>query len=496
VRGARYSSHGYASSREIQQHSGLAVQEVSRRERLEAGPSDLRPPSVNLASELRPLRGSLEQAVDSLRIVEPAARGSGNERIFPELGLNLRLPVSALLADNEVLSQAEEGIGRGDIGLPLLAEPDLFSGLTGIGDRHTADSVSSTEPVDGGERRTTSSDGSAHTDRLEIIRQRYAKSGISEKVIRVLLESNRETTSATYQTAWNTWVDWNFRRGADPLRNDLTTLLEYLVDLRESGKAYSTINVHRSMLSVTLEKINNIEVGKHPWVTRLIAGLFNKAPLKPRYPQTWNPDVVIQLAAESKPNEDLGLAELSYKTVTILALATMLRTAELASINKQSIQISEPSITFLLSRPRKPKKRGPLHSFTLRRLDNDRVCPVSCLSSYIARTQNIRPQANRGSVFISLKKPHSPVSSTTIGVWIKKYLATAGIDTTVFGAHSTRSAAASKAAVLGLPTDAILRAAHWTNESTFNRFYRKDFPLDVSATVLTRQSLDDQRLGY
>lgn len=75
---------------------------------------------------------------------------------------------------------------------------------------------------------------------------------------------------------------------------------------------------------------------------------------------------------------------------------------------------------------------------------------------------------------MSLKAPYRSVSANTLSRWIRSILKSAGIDTTVFGAHSTRGAAASKAFAGGASTDSILRAGHWASESTFARFYRRE----------------------
>jgi hypothetical protein len=44
-------------------------------------------------------------------------------------------------------------------------------------------------------------------------------------------------------------------RGKNPLSADLGNILEFLSSLRVAGKAYNTINVHRSMLSMTRDSL-------------------------------------------------------------------------------------------------------------------------------------------------------------------------------------------------------------------------------------------------
>jgi hypothetical protein len=110
------------------------------------------------------------------------------------------------------------------------------------------------------------------------------------------------------------------------------------------------------------------------------------------------------------------------------------------------------------------------------------------MESYIAATAVWR-KPDDVSLFLSIRQPHRPVSSSTVGHWIKSCLRDAGIDTESFSAHSTRGAASSKAVLLGVPIDSVLRAANWAAESTFRRFYNRELSaVSVSEAVLTLQT--------
>ena len=94
----------------------------------------------------------------------------------------------------------------------------------------------------------------------------------------------------------------------------------------------------------------------------------------------------------------------------LLALSTMLRVSEIASIAKSSIIFSERSLTFTLAKPRKWQPSGPLAGFHLRRLEDYSTCPLECLREYIGRTEVFRHKANESSRFISATFRHLPVS--------------------------------------------------------------------------------------
>lgn len=263
-------------------------------------------------------------------------------------------------------------------------------------------------------------------------------------------------------------MDWCIRRGKDPMHVDLVAILSFLTSLFDSFKSYSSNN-KRSMLSMTLNTIDGFKIGSHPMVTRLLKGCYNLNPPKPKYNSTWDPDVVLSFFRRSANNEDLSLARLSAKLVTLLALSSLLRVSEIAGIS-----FNELNVSFQLSRPRKAQHRGPLHVITIPRGSDSQICPVSCLGSYIYKTDPVRTDAGGGMLILSIAALYHKVTGSTVAKWIKSILKDAGLGTEIFSAHSTRGASASKALANGSSTDSILRAAHWSSENTFNKFYRRE----------------------
>ena len=71
------------------------------------------------------------------------------------------------------------------------------------------------------------------------------------------------------------------------------------------------------------------------------------------------------------------------------------------------------------------------------------LCIVKHLQHYRERTDILRGDVKQ--LFVSYTKPHKAVFPDTVSRWIKTTLAGAGIDTSKYGAHSTRSASTSAA---------------------------------------------------
>ena len=88
---------------------------------------------------------------------------------------------------------------------------------------------------------------------------------------------------------------------------------------------------------------------------------------------------------------------------------------------------------------------------------------VKTLSHYLERTQLFREQESK--LFLTYQKPYHAVSASTISRWIKCMLKQAGIDTTKFGAHSTRAASSSAAQQAGVPIRDILSTGGWSSNA-------------------------------
>ena len=74
-------------------------------------------------------------------------------------------------------------------------------------------------------------------------------------------------------------------------------------------------------------------------------------------------------------------------------------------------------------------------------------------------------------VFVAIVKPHKPIAPCTTVRWLKEVLKRSSIDINTFTAHSTRGTSTLAAADSGITTSDILKAASWSTESVFRKFY-------------------------
>ena len=137
-------------------------------------------------------------------------------------------------------------------------------------------------------------------------------------------------------------------------------------------------------------------------------------------------------------------------------------------------------ITSLLKQSRRGHHSAPFELMAYP--GNSKLCIVEVLREYLARTQDLRK--DRDQLLLSYQKPHHPVTKDTLARWLRDILNKSGLDTELFGAHSTRSASTSAAARCGLAVNVIMKAAGWSAVSTFTRFYKKAPKQNLGQTLL------------
>ncbi len=124
------------------------------------------------------------------------------------------------------------------------------------------------------------------------------------------------------------------------------------------------------------------------------------------------------------------------------------------------------------NRPSKAVLSGKTEEFFFPSLSgNSTLSPVKSLKLYLEKTRSL--QGEESKLFVSFIKPHRVVTSRSIARWLKTTLEEAGIDTSIWGAHSTHGVSVSAASTAGILTGDILNAANWRSESVFQKFYHR-----------------------
>ena len=243
----------------------------------------------------------------------------------------------------------------------------------------------------------------------------------------------------------------------------------------KGGCHYSSLCAARSALSssITIPEYNCLS--EHPMISRFLKGIYNRHPPTPKYGEIWDINTVLKYYEAQKYNKEINMMQLTQKLILLLMILGSQRKHTLVTIDAKNVIIEEGKMILLPNKVQKQSRPGKQISPIIyhRYPHNQNLCVVNCMEEYIKR-RNLLVNDNVAQLFITINKPHKPASNNTIARWIKQELSAAGIDTSVYKAHSCRSASSSKAKEVGIPYTQILKRGGWSSDSTFKRFYDKN----------------------
>ena len=345
------------------------------------------------------------------------------------------------------------------------------------------DPTSSRSDTAHGQHRSSKSKSSHSTGRLAYLEKSLRERGVSAEAQELMLSAWRSLTNKNYDSAWRKWEDFCSDRNINPFSASIESILSFLASQFHKGHQYRSLNIYRSAISFIHPRIDGFEIGKHPMVTRLMKGVFNKRPPLPKYTTTWSVGNVLRYLRSLGCSSDLSLKDLSYKLATLLALVTAGRSSDLVLLSVNHFTSTREGIKFVLnglSKQSRPNHTRP--PILVQKYIEDP--PIECFNTYVSRTNQFRSVDGQGlfvpaQLFLGISQPHAPIKACSIARWIKCTLSSAGIDTKKFSAHSTTGATTSKAVEGGATLTEVLQQADWSTARTFHGFYFR--PSQVSS---------------
>ena len=122
---------------------------------------------------------------------------------------------------------------------------------------------------------------------VSCIRDRCQNGKLSNAATDLVPSSWRDKSMRSYNS-FNKWACWCAEQERNPISGPISDVANFLAYLFEEGYQYRSINVYRSSISTTHDKVDGYSVGQHPTVTRLMRGVFNKRPPLSKYSYTWD----------------------------------------------------------------------------------------------------------------------------------------------------------------------------------------------------------------
>ena len=295
------------------------------------------------------------------------------------------------------------------------------------------------------------------------------RQSLHSSVCGTMLAGWASSSRKQYQVYFHKWITfaklYNYPLDAPSVPQGLL-FLQHLLD---GGTKYSGLNTARSMLSTFLVFPGGKTFGKHPHVTRFMRGVSKLCPSVPKYDDTWDPTVVVDLLSSWGKTAHLALHLLTKRTLVLFLLATgqMVQTAH--ALKRQDIVFNEEVCRVTVSEDVKHSKRyAKKQAFRFRRFNKEEMCLYTHLEQYL----RITPTTEE-FLFFSFGGKKTRATKGTLARYVKQVLTEAGVPQR-FGPHSVRSASTSAALRAGVQVDTVLKQAGWSRHSTFTRFYNRD----------------------
>lgn len=236
------------------------------------------------------------------------------------------------------------------------------------------------------------------------------------------------------------------------------------------------------MLSSVLPPVDKIPMGQHPYIVRLLKGVFNTRPPKVKLLPEWDLPKVLD-ALQKKPFEPMKKADLKFvtwKTTFLIAITTFRRCSDLQAlrIGDGNISVYKRGVFFIREGLAKQDRPGHFGvKIFVPAFDEEKLLdPKRALTYYMKKTDSFRGEDRQDSkLFLSMNKPHKPVSCQTISSWIVNTIQYADNEKNKsVKAHSTRAIGPSWALYKGASMKNIMEAADWSRETTFTKFYLRN----------------------
>lgn len=398
--------------------------------------------------------------------------------------------LSSNLSDIEGVGAYETVSLSGNTDRPPVAAPALVHKSAPNVNSSTSEIAGASRSVVSTKNQNLSSKTSdIQSDGLAALDRNFKDSGFSKPARNLLMASRRAGTQSDYAVKFKKFNSWCSQREKDPYTASIVDCVEFLTFLFHEGLKYRTISGYRSMLSAVVRPVNNVPVGQHPHLIRLLKGVFVSRPPTISLVPEWNLTKVLD-CLQKPPFEPLRKAKLKYvtfKTVFLVAISTFRRCADIQALRLGEgwVNVQNRWITFL--RPGLSKQDRPGHMgskiFVPSFKKNKKLDPKRALYVYLKKTDKFRTRTDGEDItnlFLSYVQPHNAVSTRTISRWLVETIRLAYDDQKLkVRGHSTRAIGPSWALFNGAPLKAILEAADWSRESTFTKFYLRNVDLCV-----------------
>ena len=314
---------------------------------------------------------------------------------------------------------------------------------------------------------------------------RLENEGWSNKAIKQSVTALATSTRRAYDTALLRYAIFSSENNLNYPPRRTCDLAEYICHLAEiSSRPQSTVNTFLSALKQMFRASGLPDISENYAIKRLVTAVTKSQTEKPMKKSSVLPvNTITDVFRAWGCNDNLSIRLLRVKTISLLAIALMLRPSDVAPnatffenefAGEKRIVFSTDMLNFhdngvevtLFGIKNDLDRKGfvvflPCHSDVA-------VDPVTTLKDYLKRTAHLRRDK---AVFISLKAPYGPLSASAVAKDLQDCIVLCGLKGRGFTAKSFRPTGATVAIEKGAEPKMVQSIGRWKSTEVFYNHY-------------------------
>ena len=230
---------------------------------------------------------------------------------------------------------------------------------------------------------------------MAAINRQLLAGGFSQRARNLLSFSWRASTQKDYSGKFKQFSSWCSGKQIDLYSASLTDCTEFLTFLFHKGLQYRTVAGYQSVLSSVLPPVDNIPVGQHPYIVRLLKGIFNSRPPTIKLLPEWELPLVLDFLETSVWAVTFSSAKISDLEISFYCSNYNIPQGEQHPSVKAgpgNVSIQNRGITFIRQGLSKSDRQNHVNSkiFVPSFSQDKSLDPGRVLKSYLKRTKKFR----------------------------------------------------------------------------------------------------------
>jgi len=260
------------------------------------------------------------------------------------------------------------------------------------------------------------------------------------ETLKNLKSSKASNTLRAYKADYKDFASFCIKHGFKTMPSEPKVISLYLTHLSQTSK-FSTLKRRLASISVIHKLSGHYIDTKHPMITENLMGIKR---VKGSYQKAKKPILIndLKLIVNVIDKDKNEKRRSKNKALILIGFAGGFRRSELVGILHEDIDFVPEGVKIFIKRS-KTDQSGEGMTKGIPYFSNQNYCPVVALKNWIEKLQN-----KSGKIF--------DMSDKSVALTIKRYTATAGLDSNKYSGHSLRSGFATSAAELGAEERSIM----------------------------------------